>query len=196
MNEKVLVVPSGKVIEILDEREGLVRIDYSAIEDIITKFGTFIDRSLAEVDEGFRQVIPYVAMRQDGKFLVLRRTTKQGERRLHNKISLGVGGHINHEDDVEPWKAFLKGMEREIKEEVKVHVLKLSYLGAINDLSTPVSRVHIGISFVADVIFEGLNEPEMFTYSWRTLDELEKSVQDMEGWSSIIFQELKRLTQR
>ncbi|AEH50530.1 NUDIX domain-containing protein [Pseudothermotoga thermarum] len=196
MNEKVLVVPASKVDEITKGLEGVIEVEYSLVKNLITRFGTFIDRDLVENDESFRQVIPYVIMKQDGKFLVLRRTNKQGEKRLHNKISLGVGGHINHNDGKDPWLAFLNGMQREIEEEVKAKILDLKYFGVINDLSSSVSRVHVGIAFIADVLFEKLNEPEMFEYSWCALEDLEKLLQEMEGWSYIVFQWLRKHTQR
>ncbi len=195
MSERVLVIPSEEILQIVGNSEGIINVEYSTIQNVISQFGVFIDRDRAESDENYRQVIPYVVMKEQDKFLVLRRTTRQGEKRLHNKISLGVGGHINRDDNEQPWQAFLKGMEREINEEVRVRILNLSYLGLINDLSSPVSRVHVGIAFVADVIFEGLNEPDMFTYTWCKLSELAKFLQHMEGWSYIVFQELRRLMQ-
>jgi predicted NUDIX family phosphoesterase len=163
------------------------------VRDLIEKNAFFIDRDIAENDETLRQLIPYVLIRQQGKFLLLRRTKKQQERRLHGKLSLGVGGHINLNDGSTPWQAFLKGMEREIHEEVNVEVLQLSYMGLLNDTSSPVSRVHVGLVYLAEVRFLGLNEPDMFDFWFVDLTEIEQRREELEGWSKLALDFLKKL---
>jgi len=142
--EMVLVVPTSKVIELLGSKTGIVEVEEQKIQQLIQKEGLFIPRNQAEQDESFQQIIPYVVMKNNGQILLLLRTSKQGEKRLHDKYSLGVGGHINNLDDQKPWNAFLKGMKREITEEVDVEIHSIDYIGIINDTSTPVSRVHLG----------------------------------------------------
>jgi predicted NUDIX family phosphoesterase len=191
--ERVLVVPTRIVEELVNSDEGIFPIDLGKLWDLIEKNAFFVDRDIAENDETLRQLIPYVLMRQQGKFLLLRRTKKQQERRLHGKLSLGVGGHINLNDGSTPWQAFLKGMEREIHEEVNVEVLQLSYMGLLNDTSSPVSRVHVGLVYLAEVRFLGLNEPDMFDFWFVDLTEIEQRREELEGWSKLALDFLKKL---
>jgi len=180
--------------DFVDKRSGVFPVELNLLRDSIRNFGFFIDRNVAEFDETNRQVIPYVLMSQDGKFLLLKRTNRQQEKRLHGKLSIGVGGHITTQDGDTPWEAFLNGMEREIREEVNVEVNGMSYLGLLNDLSSPVSRVHVGIVYLAEVKFHGLNEPDMFEWWLKNVEEIEEREEELEGWSKLALDFLKRLT--
>jgi ADP-ribose pyrophosphatase YjhB (NUDIX family) len=127
----------------------------------------FCPREEAERDESGRQIIPYVVLRNEKRYLLMRRTNRQGESRLHDKYSIGVGGHINPEDGRNPWQAFERGMRREIDEEVNVDISSLEYLGILNDLSTAVSRVHIGIVYIASVAFTASTKGQVHRFDGR-----------------------------
>ncbi|KAF2958706.1 hypothetical protein AS159_03250 [Thermotoga sp. Ku-13t] len=185
--EQVLVLPSKIVEDFVDDRNGVFQIELDRVREAIEKNAFFIDRQIAEFDETLRQVIPYVLMRENDKFLLLRRTKKQQEKRLHGKLSLGVGGHINSDDGDAPWQAFLNGIEREIHEEVNVELERLSYVGLLNDTSSPVSRVHVGLVYLAEVKFLGLNEPDMFDFWFADLLEIERREEELEGWSKLVL---------
>lgn len=196
MQENVLVVPSHEIFKLTGKKTGVVVVELEQVERVIENHGRFIKRDLVEYDEDFRQVIPYVVMKNNDEILLLRRTEKQGEKRLHNKYSIGVGGHIRSEDGLRPWQAFLNGMNREIEEEVRARITDLQYIGLINDISSPVSRVHVGLLYLAQVIFEGLNEPDMFDYTWKSLDEFGEFEQYLEGWSYLTLLKLRELMQK
>ncbi|MGB9790630.1 NUDIX domain-containing protein [Thermotoga caldifontis] len=192
--ERVLVLPSKIVEGFVDDRNGVFQIELDRVREAIEKNAFFIDRQIAEFDESVRQVIPYVLMRENDKFLLLRRTKKQQEKRLHGKLSLGVGGHINTNDGDTPWEAFLKGMEREMHEEVNVELERLSYVGLLNDTSSSVSRVHVGLVYLAEVKFLGLNEPDMFDFWFADLSEIERREGELEGWSKLVLAFLRGRT--
>lgn len=192
--ERVLVLPSRIVEGFVDDRNGVFQIELNRVREAIEKNAFFIDRQIAEFDETLRQVIPYVLMRENDKFLLLKRTKKQQEKRLHGKLSLGVGGHINTGDGDTPWQAFLKGMEREIHEEVNVELERLSYVGLLNDTSSSVSRVHVGLVYLAEVKFLGLNEPDMFDFWFADLSEIERREEELEGWSKLVLAFLRERT--
>ena len=188
--ERVLVVLAEDVKKMLEDKEGLIHISEKEVMDFIKK-GFFVDREKAEVNEEWRQIIPYVVMADGGKILLMKRTKKQSESRLHNLYSIGVGGHINDEDSKDPIEAFKKGMKREIEEEVDADIKELKFLGVINDLSSPVSRVHLGILYLAEVSFREIKEKELFEWKLVKVEELSDYEEGMEGWSKIALNGLK-----
>ena len=128
---------------------------------------------------------------KDDEILTLIRTKSQSEKRLHNKVSLGIGGHINIEDSKDPLDAYKRGMEREINEEVDVDLLnKPQFLGVIYDGTTDVGSVHLGMAFKVLINFRDINEKEKFEYSWKTSKELQEMTERMEGWSVHILEKL------
>ncbi|MGZ8172988.1 hypothetical protein [Methylobacter sp.] len=176
-------------------------------ESGITKFPFEIDdvcvgsRDVLETDERFRQIIPYVIVERDGKFLVYERTAKGGEQRLHNKRSLGFGGHIDVSDvslddsgqaiDLETTVA--NAVEREIREELKIDGgYTFEAFGLLIDDSTPVGRVHIGIVLIAHVTGMVLsNEDQIELMGFGSVEELATQVSgSLEVWSEIILNRL------
>ena len=85
---------------------------------------------------------PVILGHGDAYFL-LRRTRKQNEARLHDKLSLGIGGHIN------PGLDLLGGLQQELNEEVQIDdPYTLDFAGILNDESTEVGRVHLGAVYL------------------------------------------------
>jgi predicted NUDIX family phosphoesterase len=116
-------------------------------------------RGQMEDDPSFKQLIPYVLFRwTDNKGTVhifeYQRGSGQGERRLHAKRSVGVGGHISSIDAESGHSpdAYGEGMRRELEEEVIIETpFTESIVGLINDDETPVGRVHLGMVHLCDV---------------------------------------------
>lgn len=144
-NENVLVIPSDLTEHLLDN---VVPPD---------KF-TMMDRNLAEIDKSYRQIIPYAFITDlYGNILVYRRTSKSGEGRLVDKLSIGFGGHINTMKYDPSGNFCLKTtiaqeLEREISEEIDIanedlinlHLAANNYELIERD-DTPVDQVHVGI---------------------------------------------------
>ncbi|MEW6745900.1 MAG: NUDIX domain-containing protein [Planctomycetota bacterium] len=106
--------------------------------------GFFIERRFAEQDSSFKQIIPYVVVTRRHEVLLLRRKKTQGEARLHDKLSIGIGGHINPEDGIED--VLRNGMLRELREELELSAEPpLEMMGVLNDDSNAVGAVHFGI---------------------------------------------------
>ena len=189
MEERVLVVDVACLGELVT-RPGLLALPLDEIKKRVERFGRFVRRSEAENDESMRQIIPYAVFRNRDEYLLMKRTKKQGEARLHEMYSIGVGGHINPEDGTLPWEAFEKGFQREIREEVSVKIHRMDYLGILNDLQTAVSRVHIGVVYIAEVDFNGFNEKEKFTGAMSEIKVLSEYRESMETWSRIVLDHL------
>jgi predicted NUDIX family phosphoesterase len=105
------------------------------------------NRSEAEKDPRFKQLIPYVLIICQGKILRYRRGRGGQETRLHGLYSVGIGGHISDEDHglFSTGIGYQDGMRREIMEEVNVGEAKEAAVALINDDSTEVGQVHFGV---------------------------------------------------
>ena len=97
--EQVLVVPRALLDEIGTfegiRTEGL-RAALGKLLDPARHF--FMDRAAAEKDPSHKQLIPYCVFRCGNRILHYTRGKTGGESRLHAKISIGVGGHVNPVD--------------------------------------------------------------------------------------------------
>jgi predicted NUDIX family phosphoesterase len=152
--------------------------------------GRFLERTVAEHDFSCKQVIPYVVIRHEDRYLLMRRTRRQTESRLHDKYSLGVGGHIN-QGDLSPAKdqVILAGMRRELAEEIRVEGEEsCELIGAINDDSTEVARVHLGLVFLLSTASARYTivEQDKHTAAWRPVNELAQYYEEMETWAQIV----------
>ena len=85
-------------------------------------------------------------------------------------------------------------LERELEEEI--HLLgrrrSLSLVGIISDDSTPVGEVHLGLVFLleTDSANFAVNEPDLMTAEWASVETLQQSFERMESWSQIVFREV------
>ena len=112
-----------------------------------------------------------------------------GESRLHQKRSIGIGGHIAAEDKGQHSNGiYREGMLRELHEEV---VLQTAFseqcVGLINDDSTEVGSVHLGIVHRLDVAEPNVrsNESDLIESGFMPLVELCNYRGQMESWSAI-----------
>jgi predicted NUDIX family phosphoesterase len=188
MEEQVLVVRTEGIKPLLGQLFSSSR-NSDVLAHVLSN-SHFIQRSLAEHDPSYKQVIPYVLVRHRDSHLLLRRTPSQTEKRLHNKYSLGVGGHINPEPSLGHRTIIEAGMHRELEEEVHVagnH--RIEMLGTINDDSTEVGRVHVGLAFLleTDSADFTVNECDLMTAEWASRDRIRSVYAEMETWSQILF---------
>jgi len=113
----------------------------------------YLNRSEAEKDKTFKQLIPYVLLICKDKILRYRRGKGGQETRLHGLYSVGIGGHISEEDNglFSSDRGYQEGMRRELMEEVAIEEVKDAAVAVINDDSTEVGQVHFGVVHVAHV---------------------------------------------
>ena len=113
----------------------------------------YLNRSEAEKDNRYKQLIPYVLLICGDKILRYRRGKGGQETRLHGLFSVGIGGHISEEDNglFSKDRGYQEGMRREIMEEVGVDATQEPPLAAINDDSTEVGYVHFGVVHIVRV---------------------------------------------
>ena len=114
--------------------------------ELVAREGSFRPRPAMEIDPSFKQVIPYLVLRDGERFFLMRRTRAGGDARLHDRYSIGVGGHLNP-GDVD----LAGGLRREWAEEVVADFEPAFRLVALlNDDTTDVGSVHLGAVYVAD----------------------------------------------
>lgn len=157
-------------------------------------------REHLETMESMKQIIPYTIITRDDKILVYARTPKGNEKRLHNQLSIGFGGHIDVQDiavsksgeSIDLHGTIGNAVEREITEELKTDSsLQFEALGMILDESDAVGRVHFGFVMVATVSGMVLSrEDKIELIGFKTVAELSKMVDACEGWSRIIIEHL------
>jgi predicted NUDIX family phosphoesterase len=182
--EQVMVVEREALQSVLVER-GLVQDGTDGVFDVIVERHFFIDRPTAEVSPQYKQIIPYVVIRHADSYFLLQRTQKQTEARLHHKLSLGIGGHINPDTP-----DLLDGLQKELEEEVDVAGdYDLTFVGILNDDTTDVGRVHLGAVYVLDAATDEVRvrETEKMTGRWTPRAELSQHREAMESWSQIVY---------
>ena len=164
-----------------------IRAGASEILYLVSTRHFFIDRAVAEVSPQYKQIIPYVIIRSGEDYFVLERTARQTEARLHHKVSLGIGGHIN------PGHTLLDGLEKELGEEVEIDTdFKLDFKGILNDDSTEVGTVHLGAVYVLEAATRDVRvrETEKMTGQWMARAALAALRERMETWSQVVYDEL------
>ncbi len=191
MKEKVLVVET--------KRLSLPTEEYIKNPEEVAAFlgaaatYSFIDRDLAENDSGYKQLIPYVTLICRDEYLVLERTKAQSEARLHGKLSLGVGGHINPVDKGADLAATIsRALARELGEEMWVEMDRPPVLaGLINDDTNSVGSVHLGLHYLLPVENRPrVRETDKMRARWLPLAQLADLRLRLETWSQILLPQL------
>lgn len=192
--EQVLVVKRGE-LELHLTNERLITHEMPAIISFIIENHFFVPRAQAEYDKNLKQVIPYVIIRKNNQYFLLRRLNRQMETRLHDRLSLGIGGHINPMEIKEEDCSIIESeMRRELQEEVFIETTKeLKCMGILNDDSGGVSDYHIGVVYLLEAEGEvSVRETEKMEGTWADYAELESVFQNLETWSQIIVESLIR----
>lgn len=154
-----------------------------------------IRRGDAEEDPRFKQPIPYVVIRRDDEVFVYERLAGGGESRLHNKLSLGFGGHMNPMEGAASFSEVLKqNTDRELAEELYIREedkQNIVTLGLINDDENDVGKVHIGILSalqLAPAAQVKVKEKDQIAGRWMKLSELkeENVYHRLEAWSQFV----------
>lgn len=158
------------------------------------------NRSEAELDRRYKQLIPYALIIHGGKILRYRRGKGGQENRLHGLYSVGVGGHISEEDNglFSDGPGYHEAMRRELMEEVAIDVTKERAVAVINDDSTDVGYVHLGIVHVVnvdnDVIANGRDG--IVGAEFVPVSEAAKNPDAYESWSRFCIENLDALLAR
>ena len=194
MEELVFAFPTDELWKLIAyKKKGLIKENSEVLKRIVQN-GLFLRRSELEEDPSFKQIIPYAIISNKESFYLFKRTSTQTEKRLYNKFSLGVGGHMNPNDSMESKEQYLiDELKRELFEEVKLLngclIEDIEFIGFINDDTISVGSVHIGLLYNIHVsnkeVF--INETDKMTAEWIDKPNLAEFYEGMETWTKITF---------
>jgi predicted NUDIX family phosphoesterase len=159
----------------------------------------FLPRAAAEHDPTHKQIIPYAIIVHGDRVLHYVRGKKAGEQRLVAKGSIGIGGHMNDTDEsLFAWneEAYRAGVEREVNEEIRIQTTYDDRIVALlNDDSTEVGRVHLGVVHVFRLDDPKVEKREAMVTNMEflTREELISRRDSLETWSQLCVDELERL---
>jgi len=191
-DELVWVIPRKLWDEYIDF-EGFRKDANGEVYRFLLENGQFKPRKEMEQDFNWKQVIPQGLLRYQDKVYVNERLPKQSETRLVYSYSLGVGGHLNPDDDLIPHMDLIQlGLHREMAEEVKIPVpFSPKYIGLTNDENQEVSRVHVGVWFEVQVLSMdvAVKETEKIRGFWSSINNLKILAPKFESWASIVYKE-------
>ena len=159
----------------------------------------FLQRAEAETNPAYKQIIPYALIAFENTLVYYVRGKKAGEQRLVAKGSIGIGGHMNETDEslfAMDEDAYRAGVEREVNEEIKIDTsFEDRIVALLNDDSTEVGRVHLGIVHLFKLKEPKVQKREaMITgLTFLTKDQLLDRRTTLETWSQICLDSLERL---
>ena len=190
--EKILCIRQNRLPAEWMAETAVKPMPLEAFVDTCTRAGhQFMDRTRAEQDARWQQVIPYIVLQtrdQERTAVYLRQGS---ETRLHDLWSCGIGGHINPRDRSGSTASFrdilISGMIRELDEELIFRPAgeSPSFCGMINEMVTDVGQVHLGAVFQIQTALpeEYVPGPELSRFQWVNTPAL--SSMNMELWSRL-----------
>jgi predicted NUDIX family phosphoesterase len=194
--EHVLVIPESR-LALLGTFSGFRPFCPEALGALLNpEFMEFRPRSSVEDDPTFKQLIPYAILQADidgrPSLFQYTRGSGQGEKRLHAKRSVGIGGHISRED-AQGEDLYRSGMLRELSEEM---VLESDYneelVGFIYDDTSPVGRVHLGVVHLLRLQQPNARarEDDLVDSDFAPIEQLKQQLDSFETWSQLCLNHL------
>ena len=212
--EKVLQIPNEIINDcsvLLNEKsDEYILSDLPLLEDLDFELQ---DRAICEKDFTRLQPLPYITVfnKTSKKFFTYLRGKGGDEGRLHDMLSIGLGGHIEDEpnDGMPLSTIILNNINNELKEEANIILNSLEITDLHNAIINKdykliyttfdeVARVHLCMWFCIELDEERLNKFEEGTIlspRWFTFDEFEKMVEEtgteLEYWTQLTYKMLK-----
>jgi predicted NUDIX family phosphoesterase len=190
MDERVLVVPTER-LRAAGLFQGFTdRVGHYLPVLLDTAWMQFVPRAAAETDPSLKQLIPYAVLCHAGRVFHYARRGG-GEARLRSKRSIGLGGHINDVDGLAGAEAYRAGFLRELREEADLPTpWEEGLIGLINDDSTPVGQVHLGVVHLIELpsMEVRLREEALVAGGFATVEELRRDIEAFETWSRFLLE--------
>lgn len=193
IDEDVLVIPTSAVVDELGGGSawlGIRPAGEDELADLVRRRGEYRPRSAMEADPTWKQVIPYPILRDGPRWFLMRRTRAGGDERLHDRYSIGVGGHVNPVDGGLDGD-LTQALEREWAEELDVDfVPAFRFVGLLNDDTTPVGQVHLGLVYEGDAAGRpvAIRETDKLSGGFVETAEVAAVADRLETWSRLAFE--------
>ena len=201
-DENILVI-KRRLFDELGAFQGLNFEPRKYLDSILLRGNNFfLPRAQAEKDPSHKQIIPYALLAHGDKVLHYVRGKRAGEQRLVAKGSIGIGGHMNESDEslfALDEAAYRAGVEREVAEEIAIKTnFDDRIVALLNDDSTEVGQVHLGVVHVFKLPEPNVEKREAMITSLAFLDknELLARRDSLETWSQICLDSLEQLLGR
>jgi predicted NUDIX family phosphoesterase len=192
-DEDVLVVPTAAVVAELGGGSAWLGIRPAGereLAELVRRTGTFRPRSAMEEDPSWKQVIPYPILRDGSRWFLMRRTRAGSDARLHDRYSIGVGGHVNPADGGLDGD-LSRALEREWSEELAIDFIpSFRFVGLLNDDTTPVGQVHLGLVYEGDASGRpvAIREVDKLSGAFVETAEVAAVADRLETWSRLAFE--------
>lgn len=189
----ILVVERAKFPSHIPQ-EGFIPMTNEQLDEICD-LGEFKIRNEMEENSSYKQLIPYITVICDGKILVYKRSTKGQDERLHERYSLGVGGHIDLVPEIKTqFDTFVESVEREVEEELGINIkyADTKLCGFINLDDGTINDFHIGVGITLTLDSLDLEQGEtdvLVERQFLTPTEAMEMYDKMERWSQIFLRE-------
>ena len=196
---EILVIPTKKYLDQSTDTK------FSFFK-FLNKNLLFIERSVAETNEEYLQIIPYIIVRNKTHIFTYQRLKGGNEARLHAKYSIGIGGHIDRVKELEHHSNLGSMMLNhaayaELFEELTIEdsseflpIKELEHL--IYDPSNAVGRVHLGVLMECHIADRGIrvNEIEKISGGMRLISDIQymynTNPDSFEVWTQIALKKL------
>ncbi len=123
MKREIMAVQNTFLFADIERKTKVYACDEMDFEAIILKNYEFLVRGPLETNFDYKQPIPYgIVVNNENKIFVYQRGgagSNAGDARLHNKIAIGVGGHIEREDETSS-NLLRDALVREVEEEIGI----------------------------------------------------------------------------
>ncbi len=188
--ERVLVLPTG-----VFHQAGIFQGFNPGVHDYLPRLLdpvnlTYRLREEVETDPTYKQIIPYVVLKWRDQVFHYTRGKRATETRLQALRSIGVGGHIRADDRNLFDNPYREAMFREIGEEVCLETpFEERCIGLINDDSTPVGQVHLGLVHVFELAEPKVQRREqaLTRAGFAPIHELKAQREEFETWSQFLL---------
>jgi predicted NUDIX family phosphoesterase len=155
----------------------------------VQRHARYAPRAEMEQDPAWKQLIPYLVLRDGDRYFLMRRTKAGADARLHDRWSIGVGGHLNPGDE-----GLTGGLQREWREELDAAFEPaFEPVALLNDDTTDVGAVHLGIVVLADAAGRPVRvrETDKLAGGFASAAEVAAVRDDLETWSRLVFDALE-----
>lgn len=200
MSDEQILVVRRSLFDELGAFQGLnFNVDHYLPALLARENNFFTLRAPAETNTELKQIIPYALLVHNGRVLHYVRGKKAGEQRLVAKGSVGIGGHMNPQDeDLFHFDkaAYLQAVAREVNEELKVDTCYTNHIVALlNDDANPVGQVHLGVVHIFQLETDAIAKREQMitNLAFLTPEELRARRENLESWSQICVDHLDTL---